>query len=87
MEVLWDFAYIIKLDHHTNSVKKLLRTKECSHPLAKTPLSNAGDTVSIPGWGTEIPHASMEPTKTTKKRYGGLKGKERRRNWLVEISL
>ncbi|TEA35916.1 hypothetical protein DBR06_SOUSAS810017, partial [Sousa chinensis] len=27
-------------------------------PVLKNPSSNAGDTGSIPGWGTKIPHAT-----------------------------
>ena len=36
-------------------------------PVVKHPLANAGDTGSIPGWGTMIPHAvgQLSPSATT----------------------
>ena len=36
-------------------------------PVVKNPPSNAGDTGSIPGWGTKIPHAAgqLSPCATT----------------------
>ena len=29
-------------------------------PMVKNPPANAGDTGSIPGWGTKIPHAAEQ---------------------------
>ena len=41
--------------------KEYQKIKECGHlpgdPMVKNPPSNSGDTGSIPGQGTKIPHA------------------------------
>ena len=39
------------------------------HPVVKNLPCSAGDTSSIPGWGTEIPHAleQLNPSATTRE--------------------
>ena len=38
------------------------------YPVVKTLLSSAGDTDSIPGWGTKIPHASQPKNQNTEQK-------------------
>ena len=47
----------MKISLKPNTYKKLFNKGLTSSPMVKNPPSNARDTCSIPGQGTEIPHA------------------------------
>ena len=49
--------------HKLGSLKQQMTGDSSGGPVVKNPTCNAGDTVSIPGWGTKIPHAlGRDPT-------------------------